>query len=224
MNIEENIFKKASPDFDKLLKYGFVKSKNLYSFEKVFMDNKFRAVIKVLNDGKVSGTVYDIENNDEYLPLRIETSQGAFTGEVRAEYTNILQDICDKCFTQNYFIYPQTNRITKILFEKYGDKPEFLWEKYTGTGVFRNPKSKKWYLIILNVDRSKIQKGQKGIIEAADVKLPPDKIEKLLKLPDFYPGYHMNKKSWITFILDDTVSDDIVLELIEESHKLSEKK
>ena len=34
------------------------------------------------------------------------------------------------------------------------------------------------------------------------------------------PGYHMNKRHWITVLLDDTVPDDLVVEIVTESHRL----
>ena len=42
--------------------------------------------------------------------------------------------------------------------EKFGDELEFLWEKYSGFGVFRNPDSKKWYGLIADIDKSKLEK------------------------------------------------------------------
>lgn len=224
MDIEDNIFKRYSADFDKLKKYGFKKKHKNFVLEKLFRDNLFKAVITVNADGKVSGTVFDLENDDEYLPLKVETYQGAFVGEVRAAYEELLLDIRDNCFSEKYYIYPQSNRITNLVMEKYGDKPEFLWEKFAGSGVFRNPETKKWYLAILDVDRSKLQADKKGVVEVADIKLSPEKIENLLKKEHFYPAYHMNKKYWITIILDDSVSDEKIMELIEESHGFSEKK
>ncbi|MCM1010247.1 MAG: MmcQ/YjbR family DNA-binding protein [Fusobacterium sp.] len=224
MSIEEKIFKKYSVDFDKLEKYGFTKEDSDFKIEKLFKDDLFKAVIVVDSAGKVSGTVYDLENDDEFLPLRVENNQGAFVAEVRTAYEELLEDIRNNCFSENFYIYPQSNRITKLLIEKYGDKPEFLWEKFQGSGVFRNPETRKWYLAILDVDRSKLQPDKKGLIEVADIKLAPEKIEKLLKQKHFYPAYHMNKKSWITIILDDSVPDEKIMELIEESHGFTVKK
>lgn len=224
MNIEENIFKRYNPDFDKLLQYGFTKENNAFLFEKIFMNNEFKAVIEINSDGKVSGTVFDLENNEEFLPLRVENNQGAFTGEVRAAYEEVLQDICSKCFAKKYYIFPQSNRITNALIEKYGDEPEFLWKTTPGTGVFRNPETGKWYLAILDIDRSKIQPSSSGIVEIADIKLAPEHVENIIKQEHFYPGYHMNKKYWITIILDDSLPDETILELIEESHSFTTKK
>ncbi len=224
MNIEDKIFQRYIPVFEKLEKYGFKKQENHFFIEKLFKDDLFKAVIIVELDGKVSGTVYDLENDDEFLPLRIENQQGAFVGEVRAEYELILENVRDNCFTKKYYIYPQSNRITNLIIEKYGDKPEFLWDTSPGSGIFRNPDTEKWYLAILDVDRSKIQKKKKGLVEVADLKLAPENVEKLLKKEHYYPAYHMNKKYWLTIILDDSVSDEKIMELIEESHSFTEKK
>lgn len=221
MTIEENIFKRYSPDFNKLKEYGFNKVNGDFSIEILFKKNLFKAIIRITFDGVVTGNVYDIENGDEYLPLRVESNQGAFVGEVRAEYEKLLTDIRDNCFTKKYFIYSQSNRITNLIIQKYGNKPEFLWDKFQGSGIFRNPETKKWYLAILDTDRSKIQKDGTGLIEVALVKLSAENVEKRLKQEHIYPGWHMNKKYWITIILDDSLSDEAIMELIEESHSFT---
>lgn len=221
INIEDNIFKRYTPDFDKLKKYGFKKKQDSYQTEKLFKDNLFKAAIKITSEGKVTGEVTDIENNDEFLPLRVESNQGAYTAEVRQAYIELLTQIRDNCFIKNYYIYPQSNRITNKIIEKYGDYPEFLWEKFQGSGIFRNPDTKKWYLAILDVDRSKLQPHGKGLIEVADIKLEPEEIDMLLQKENFYPAYHMNKKYWITIILDDTVSDEKIMELISKSRSFT---
>ncbi|MBR1424885.1 MmcQ/YjbR family DNA-binding protein [bacterium] len=224
MSIEESIFGKYLPNFNKLEKYGFEKKKDFYAIEKLFLDNSFKAFISVTLDGTISGIVYDLENNDEFLPLRIEGYNGAFVAEVKNAYEDLLKDIRNKCFSKQYFIYSQSNRITNLIIKKYGDEPEFLWEKFDDCGVFRNPQTKKWYAAILDVDRGKIQPEQKGLVEVIDIKLSSENVKKQLQQKHFYSGYHMNKKYWISIILDDTVSDSKIMELVEESHSFTEKK
>ena len=214
MSIESNIFKKYTPNW-KICKK---------EYQKEFFNNSFKAVIKVNDNGEVTGTVYDLENNDEYLPLRLESQEGSFVGKVKEEYEKILTQIRDENFIKNHFIYPQSNRITQAIYNRYGNEPEFLWEKFDGSGVFRNSESKKWYAAILDVDRGKLQKGKNGIIEVLDIKLDPNEIQALLLKPNFYPAYHMNKKSWITIILDDSQTDKIIMDYIEKSYQLSFKK
>jgi len=213
MSIESNIFKRYVPDREKCKK----------EYEKIFLNNSFKAVIKINDNGEVNGKVYDLENDDEFLPLRIENNDGSYASKVKNEYEKILIDIRDKYFIKNYFIYPQSNRLTQLIIKKYGTQPEFLWEKFDGSGIFRNQDSQKWYAAILDVEGSKIKKGKQGIIEVLDIKLNPDEIQELLLQPNFYPAYHMNKKSWITIILDDSICDKMIMQFIDKSYKLSFK-
>ncbi|MBC7443559.1 MAG: MmcQ/YjbR family DNA-binding protein [Ramlibacter sp.] len=40
------------------------------------------------------------------------------------------------------------------------------------------------------------------------------------EFPQITPGYHLNKKHWITIVLDGHVDDDLVEQLLRESHAL----
>ena len=217
MTIEEEIFKKTKVDLNKILKYGFKKEKSLYKYSKNIMNDSFRIDIEIDN-GKVKGKVFDLSFGDEYTNFRIEDNIGSFVGQVRDEFNNLLKDIKNNCFTKEAFIYDQSNRIAKAINEKYGDEPEFEWEKFPGYATFRNKDSKKWYGIIMNIDKSKLCGGLSREVEVIDIKLEQKEIENLLKQKGFYPAYHMNKKSWITVILDDTVSDESIMKLIDKSY------
>ena len=224
MKFEEEVFKKYLPDYKKLKQFGFKKTDDGYIIEKIFYNDSFKAVITLLEDNKIFGKVYDLESNDEFLPLRVINQEGAFVGAVRESYEELLTYIRDNCFYKNYFVLAQSNRITNLILNKYKVEPEFLWEKYDDTGIFRNQKTDKWFGIIMDIDKSKIEKGKSGFLEVMNVKLSPETLDKTLKLKGFYPAYHMNKKYWITFRLDDIVDDDKIMELVEESYKLVDKK
>ena len=221
MNIEEEIFKTYTLNEDKLIKYGFIKKNNIYEYSKKFMDDLFKADIMIEEDGKIKGKVYDLDAECEYTNFRLKDITGGFALTIKDEYQNILKDIRDKCFTKNYFTYNQTNRITKLIMDKYKVTPEFLWEKWPTDGVFRNPKSDKWFGLIMNIDRSKIIPKSRGNIEILDIKLDDTSY---LQKPNIYPGYHMNKKSWVTVILDDTLTDDEIMKLVDISYSLSDIK
>lgn len=218
MTIEENIFKRAVINFDSLKEYGFYKKGNNWCFEKEFMQGEFRAIVRVDGNGVLSGDVYDVAGDDIYLPIRVDEMAVGFVGEVRAEYEKILTDIRDKCSCLNSFAGKQTNRICEAIYQSYGDKPDFPWEKYPDCGVFRNMNNNKWYVLIMTVDRSKLDDKQRGEVEIINIKLDNNKIVKLLSENGYYPAYHMNKKSWISITLDDTISDSAIMELVEESH------
>ena len=218
MSIEEEIFKKYNPDCKKLIKYGFKKNKTGYLYEKLIKNDEFKVVVKISEEGIISGKVLDMENNDEYLPLKIESLQGAFVGEIREEYKNILINIRKNCFSENYFIFPQANRIANLIIKKYGDTPAFMWEQYPDYGVFKNPVNNKWYGMVGDIDYSKLGFDSKKAVEIINIKLDKEKIQQLLKKDGFYPAWHMNKKSWITITLDETLPDDEIMRHIDESH------
>ena len=213
--METEIFKKCIIQIDKLISYGFIKENNYYVFKKNFMNNKFMAEIKVLNN-QLSGKIYDIDFNCEYNNINVKSQQGSFVNKVRDEYKKILLDIKENCTTSKYFILDQTNRVANYIVKKYGDEPEFLWKKYDGFGVFRNKDNKKWYAIIMNINE-KILGGSNREIEIIDVKSYD--VEKLLKQKGYQEAYHMNKKNWITIVLDDTLKDEEIFKMIDSSYE-----
>lgn len=217
MSIESNIFGKAHVDFTRLKSYGFVKSSDIWVFERLFMEKNFKAVVKVDEQGTFKGDVYEIATDDIYLPLRVSSMEG-FALEVRQEYERILQDICYNCCNINQFIFPQANRICKAIKMKYNDNPCFPFDNYSGCGVFKNPTNGKWYALIMNIGYSKIDKNKSGNIEVLNIKLNNEKIKDLLQQGGFYPAYHMNKKNWITIVLDNLLEDKLIINLIDESH------
>ncbi len=56
---------------------------------------------------------------------------------------------------------------------------------------------------------------------SCNLKCDPDRAEGLREQHDaILPGYHMNKKHWNTVIWDGSVSDQLILELIDHSYNL----
>ena len=54
--------------------------------------------------------------------------------------------------------------------------------------------------------------------EVINLKLDETMIKELIKMDGFYRAYHMNKKSWISIILDYTVDNEIIYSLIDQSY------
>lgn len=220
-DFEHEIFKRKQFQFQKLVAYGFKKEKDQYTISKMFMDNAFRADITIDKNGNITGKVIDMEFEDEYANFRVENQQGEFVNSVREAYQEVLKDIAERCCTSNYFCFPQANRLAKLIHQKYGDEPEFPWKDDWEDGVFRNPESQKWYGLIMTVDRNKITEGE-GKVNVLNVKLSEGLIKRLLKQKGYYSCYHMNKKNWISILLDDTLSDETIMKHIIDSHKYTE--
>ena len=219
MSIEKEIFKKSIIDYNKLINYGFKKDKKEYIYETNFLDDSMKAIIVITNDN-ITGKVIDLTTNYEYTNYRLENITGEFVNSVKEAYENILKDIKNNCTHEELFSLPQTNRITNIIKEKYHVNPEFLWEEYPDFGIFRNTRSHKWFSLIMNVDKAKIIKKSTGNIDIMNVKLD-NETTNYLKIPGIYPAYHMNKASWVTIILDDTLSDEYIMKLVDISYDLN---
>lgn len=217
MSIEEEILKRTHVNYNKLEKYGFKKNKNNYTYSKNILDNTFRVDITINNKELLQGKIIDIETNEEYINYRVSSITGDFASKIKEIYKSILLDIKNNCYETDYFISNQANRITKYINDKYKNIPEFLWKKFDGYGVFRNKNNNKWYAIIMNIDKSKISK-ESGEIEIINLKLSPDEVEELLTKKGYYKAYHMNNKSWISIILDNTLNDLEIIELLDKSY------
>ena len=191
--------------------------------QKKFMKN-FQAIISITEDGQVTGKVWDLNMDEEYNNFRIENNNGAFTNKIREEYQTILLDIKKHCFEEIYFFTEQANRITNKILIKYHNEPEFLWDKYPHCGVFRNSQNNKWYGIIMNIDKSKIDNLLSGQVEVLNIKLGEKLVLELLKEKGYYKAYHMNKKYWLSIILDETITDDRIMELVDISYEFSMNK
>lgn len=56
---------------------------------------------------------------------------------------------------------------------------------------------------------------------AVNLKCDPEKaIQMREKYPAIIPGYHMSKKHWNTILIDGTVGNDLLIELIDHSYNL----
>ena len=221
MKLIDELFLNYFPIYENLLNYGFFAEQNVYIYKKDILNGDFEILIKI-EDGQISAKVIDKEFGDEYIGLNIKDGVGSFLGEVKDACTEVLLDIRDHCFRKDYFAFEQANRVTYHNIGKYKAEPEFLWEDTPDCGVFRNKDSKKWFGIIMHVKRDRLIKNAEGFVDVMNIKLD-DKVEDCLKINGIYPAYHMNKKYWVSIILDDTLKDDFIFNLIDISFSLSKK-
>ncbi len=214
--MEEEIFKKCIFIKEKYSKYGFKKEKDSYIYKKEILDGSFEIVLSI-KENHLTGKIIEKEFDEEYINFRIENQIGEFVSSIREEYVSLLKDVKEKCTIENNFISKQANRISNHIKEIYKVSPEYLWDD-DSNAVFRNNDNKKWFGIVMYINKNKISKENKKV-EVMNVKLPPELIEKLLKEKGFYPAYHMQKKYWITFTLDDSIDDKKLEELIDMSYQ-----
>ena len=218
-NLEQE-FKNKSIDYNKLLEYGFVKEKHRYIFKNKIYNDQFEIIVDISENKKTSKLI-DIENEDEYILVDIEDSIGEFVGKVRSEYEDKLQDIINKCTTSNIFKNNQSKQVIKYIKEKYNDELEFLWEKLDNNAIWRNKQNNKWYGLLLTVSKRKLGIDSEETAEIIDLRYQKGQVDEVVDKKKVYPGYHMNKNSWITIVLDGSLDIKNIYDLIDNSYNLS---
>ena len=215
------IFKSYQFNQEKARAYGFVENEEVWTHSFQILDGDFAMTVSITTDN-VSFQVFDWETGDLYPQVHMESFKGSFVASVREACLEILYQIRKACFDVQDFICPQTKRIMTQVQEKYGNQLEYLWEKSPDTAVLRHEGNKKWYAVLMKISWDKLEKGREGQVEAVNLK--HDQVADLLLNKGIYPAFHMNKRYWISVALDDALSDEEVLELIEKSWNLTTKK
>ena len=215
------IFKAYQFNSKKAKEYGFVENQGVWTYRSTILQGDFLMMVTV-EDGDLSFRVYDQETRDLYPQVHMESMRGIFVGSVREACLEELFDIRKACFEVQEFLCPQTKRIMALVQEKYGNQLEYLWEKSPDTAVLRHEDNQKWYAILMRIPWDRLDKGREGLVEAVNLK--HDQVADLLSQNGIYPAFHMNKRYWISLPLDETLTDEKVLELFERSWFLTSKK
>ena len=215
------IFKAYQFNSKKAKEYGFVENQGVWTYSSTILQGYFLMMVTV-EDGDLSFHIYDQETGELYPQVHMESMRGTFVGSVREACLEELFDIRKACFEVQEFLCSQTKRIMALVQEKYGNQLEYLWEKSPDTAVLRHENNQKWYAVLMKISWDKLEKGREGLVEAVNLK--HDQVSDLLVKKGIYPAFHMNKRYWISVPLDDSLSDEEVLELIEKSWNLTLKK
>ena len=215
------IFKAYQFNSKKAKEFGFVENQGVWTYSSTILQGDFLMMVTV-EDGDLSFHVYDQETGELYPQVHMESMRGTFVGSVREACLEVLYSIRKACFEVEEFLCPQTKRIMALVQEKYGNQLEYLWEKSPDTAVLRHEDNQKWYAILMRIPWDRLDKGREGLVEAVNLK--HDQVADLLSQIGIYPAFHMNKRYWISLPLDDTLTDEKVLELFERSWFLTSKK
>lgn len=223
--IEESVFARKRWVPEKMRAFGFRPVGDGYVLERSFLDGDFKAVLSVTEKGAVTGRVIDAISQDDYYQLRQKNATGAYVNTVRAAYAQLLEEIAVACCQEVLFASDQANRLMQCILERFQVEPDFPWEKearYQAYGVFRHTSNRKWFALIMRVKRAVLDKdGNPALVDAINLKIQSEHGEALHQLSGVYPAYHMNHKTWISVVLDDTQTDEAIIQWIEDSYRLT---
>ena len=103
--------------------------------------------------------------------------------------------------------------------KKYKTSPEYLWKRYPEYAVFRHADNNKWFALQAAVPGDKLGIYRDEPVQIINVKV--DDIffrDMLINQEGIIPAYHMNKQHWITVLLDGSVKQEQVFDLIDASY------
>ena len=220
---EEKFFAKRKVNTAKLLAYGFTEKENAYHCSVKILEGQFDLQVFIAWEGKVTTQVIETATNEEYTLYRVETAVGSYVGEVRAACETVLMDIFKNCYEPDIFHSEQALAMIGYVREKYGDELEFLWEKFSENAIWRRKDNQKWYGLMIAISGRKLGLDSDKIVEAVDLRLDPSQMAETIDHKSYFPGWHMNKKSWYTVLLDGSVPTEELCRRIDDSYRLAVK-
>ena len=205
----------------KLLHFGFKEENGSFIYSESILNNQFKFFILIDNKDKINTTLIETATKEIYTLHLVEDVCGSFVGKIKEEYDAILAKISEQCFESDIFKTRQANDLIEYIREKYNDELEFLWQKFSGNAIVRRKDNLKWYAAFLTVSKQKFGFEDSSSVEIIDLRT--ENIDQIVDNKTIFPGYHMNKKHWITIILDGSVSLDFIKNKIDLSYELANK-
>lgn len=113
----------------------------------------------------------------------------------------------------------QFERIRDYIKKQFDVSAEHLWRIYPEYMVFRDATHGKWFGIIMNVPASRLgRENSNEIIYVLNIHVAPSIVATILPAGRFMPGYHMNKSSWTSILLNEELDDNEIRPLIMASY------
>lgn len=113
-------------------------------------------------------------------------------------------------------------QIFEYVKKEYGAGPEYLWRRFPDYAVFRHGDNGKWFGLIMDVPREKLGLSGDGRADILNVKMDdPVYADFLTRQEGIFRGYHISRGNWISVLLDGTVPDHLIRDLIAVSFMAS---
>ena len=110
----------------------------------------------------------------------------------------------------------------QILFDyirkKYKVLPEYPWQNGHSSTVFRHSDNRKWFALVMEVQRDRLGLAGSDPVDIVNLKIDDMFFrDKIIREDGILPAYHMNKMHWVTVLLDGTVPEQKVFDLLDMS-------
>ena len=203
------------PDRPRLKAYGFVPEGRALVLRRRLAGSIFAAFS--LQGAHFSLAVYDDDTPEkaDYVPFQAAAADGPYVSLVRERAQALLEDILRQGFARDSL----RDQILAQARQEYGTEPCFPWAEYPGHCTLKAPNG-KWYGLVMQVPYAVLGIGKAGRADVLNVKNLPEKIQALVDGEHFLPAYHMNKKYWLSVLLDSPAVLPLAQVLLRESYAL----
>ena len=201
---------------EKLLQYGFREEAEKLIYRKEILDSSFFIEIVFVNS-QLLIEVYDIEFDEIYSLFSVDSAVGETVQNIREDVEKLLSSILG--------LADESGKISSEIIDycnnKYGGNHVNPFKKHPDILAFVNERN-KWYALLLDVEYNKLNKNTDITtkVKILNVKYPTDRILEIIDNKNIFPAYHMNKKHWISVVLDKNIKLETIKELIDMSYSL----
>ncbi|WP_314397120.1 MmcQ/YjbR family DNA-binding protein [uncultured Gemella sp.] len=211
IDVEEYNFSK-----EQLKGFGFKEEADKLVYKKEILDSNFLIEIVFANN-QLTIEVYDLEFDEIYSLFSVDSAVGETVQNIREHVEKLLSSILG--------LADESGKISLEIIDyynnKYGGNRVNPFKKHPDILAMVNEKN-KWYSLFLDVEYNKLNKNTDITtkVKILNVKYPANKILEIIDNKNIFPAYHMNKKHWISIVIDKNIKLEKIKELIDISHSL----
>ena len=103
----------------------------------------------------------------------------------------------------------------------YGYLAEHPFAKSPDVSVYRHRENQKWFAILMQVNAKKLTPPKNGTVWIVNLKIAEEIRDSFLSQNGIFPAYHMNKRHWVSVLLDGSVDHDTLTFLLDVSYDLT---
>lgn len=109
-------------------------------------------------------------------------------------------------------------KLNNYILDKYGVAPDYPWSKFDDSAVYRHADSRKWFALVMRVRRDRFGGVDDAYVDVVNLRIGDQILhDMLIHEVGIFPAYHMNKKLWISVLLDGSVEFEKVCGLVDVS-------
>ena len=105
--------------------------------------------------------------------------------------------------------------------EHFGTSVEHLWAKSPSDGILRRSDNGKWFAVLMTVSRERLGLSGSGKVDILNVKSCELLTGSLLAESCIIPAFHMNKKKWLTVLLDGSATMQLAVGCLKMSYDMT---